>query len=306
MILIAAAIAVALTFMFGGDKLSNRFKRENSRITDTGPRPGKKGRDEDGRSNKSDDIQTSPLDSQTIVVRSDGKSKPKIPNTPVEPVRTASVPKSNDKPADRPDPTPSPSPAVAPTPAPPAPKPEPATPVSLGNDRSSEDKVPAVKTPEKSNSNEPGVLRLAALPAAEVYIDGKMQGTTNEKKFGAQGLKLEPGTYVLRFKRPGYKLEEQTIQIKAGESRQVKVTLAKMEASVELVIKTNKIPAVVVIEENKAGGKKREMTMNKHSMQVNLKPGNFKVTVSHEGETISRPMELSADDKSLNFNAEFK
>ncbi len=162
------------------------------------------------------------------------------------------------------------------------------------------------KEKEKPAATGPGMLRLAALPAAEVYLDGKLHGTTNDKQFGTQGIKLDAGTYMLRLKRKGYKTEEQAIQIKPGEMRQINVTLTKLAEFVELSIRVNKLPATVTIEEVKSGGRKRELPMTKHALQVNLKAGSYKVIVSHEGESINRVMELTEENKSITFNADFK
>jgi serine/threonine protein kinase len=159
---------------------------------------------------------------------------------------------------------------------------------------------------DKPEASGPGTLRLAALPAAEVYLDGKLNGTTNDKQFGAQGIKLDAGTYMLRLKRKGYRTEEQAIQIKPGEVRQINVTLTKLGEFVELLIRANKLPAIVTIEEVKNGGRKRELPMTKHTMPINLKAGSYKVSVSHEGEAISRTMELTDENKSITFNADFK
>ncbi len=304
---LSAVVAVVLTFMFGGERLSNRFKHDPStRVTngETNPRQTRKPRvdskeiDPTGTGRVAavvnnpkpgDEIVTSPLESQTIVIKSDGKSKPKIPSTPV--VTSTKTPLI--KPTEKAEP----SPVVI--------KPE-STPASLTTEKAPEDKMPETKPAEKINPGEQGTLRLTALPAAEVFLDGKMQGTTNEKKFVSQGVKLDPGSYLLRLRRRGYKVDEQMIQIKPGELRQINVTLSKLTELVELSVQTNKIPATVVIEENKSGGRKREMAMTKHSIQINLKPGSYKVNVSYEDESINRVIELSEENKSINFNADFK
>jgi serine/threonine protein kinase len=304
--------AVALGFVFGSDKFLNRIngKPDKARPTsaETAQNKTKKPKAEEIP------VQTvatdttpepeepavaapvsTPIESQTIVVASDGKTKPKIPAV-VPTVKQSIFSKQPPKPVAKADPAPAKPIAVVAAPTT-------GTPVSLAPEKPLDDKVPETKKP---NSNDPGLLKLAALPAAEVYLDGKMQGTTNEKKFGATGIRLDPGTYMLRLKRKGYKLEEQAIQIKPGEMRQINVTLTKLAELVELSIQTNKIPSNVIIEETKSGGRRRELPMTKHTIQVNLKPGSYKVIVSHEQESINRTLELTEENKSITFNADFK
>ncbi|MBC7530533.1 MAG: protein kinase [Oligoflexus sp.] len=317
-VLIAAAI---LAYVLGGDKLLNKIpKRDGIRSGEVARQPKKPKVEEQvalapaptPEAPKPEETlspaptpapgpgsgpQTTatPIEAPNVVQTNDGKNKPKLPKTVVAPTVKPSIFAPKTAVVAKAEPSPAPTPG----------KPEPATPVSLGGEKPANDPVPET-TKKPGNPNEPGLLRLAALPAAEVYLDGKMQGTTNEKKFGAQGIRLDPGTYMLRLKRKGYKTEEQAIQIRPGEMRQINITLSKQAELVELSIQTNKIPSTVVIEEVKSGGRRRELPMAKHSLQINLKAGAYKVTVSHDAEAIVRSLELTEDNKSITFNADFK
>ena len=317
-VMIAAAI---LAYVLGGDKLLNKIpKRDGIRSGEVARQPKKPKVEEQvalahvptPEAPKPEEtlspapspapgpgsgLQTTatPIEAPIVVLTNDGKNKAKLPKTVVTATVKPSIFAPKTAVVAKAEPSPAPTPS----------KPEAATPVSLGVEKPANDSVPETSK-KPGNPNEPGLLRLAALPAAEVYLDGKMQGTTNEKKFGAQGIRLDPGTYMLRLKRKGYKTEEQAIQIKPGEMRQINVTLSKQAELVELSIQTNKIPSTIVIEEVKSGGRRRELPMVKHSLQINLKVGTYKVTVSHDAEAIVRSLELTEDNKSITFNADFK
>ncbi len=338
-IIVATLIAAAaMLYVVGPDKIMNRFKREGLH-TELANKVRKARADKDNDKDESPasgeapatETAANPPQSTPSNAQPQGPAPATTPSKPTETVasqptetKTTTLPPDviSKRPAEK-TPVKAPAPSKTPpsktvakaepqpqTPAQPA-KPD-ATLVNLPPDGKQDDKVPEAKSTDKNTGAKPavgtgpGVLKLAALPAAEVYLDGKMYGTTNDKVFGSQGVKLDPGTYMLRLKRKGYKLEEQTIQIKPGEMRQLNFTLTKLAELVELSIHANKIPASVVIEENKAGGRKREMPLTKHVLQINLKPGSYRVIVSHEQESINRTIELTEENKSLTFNADFK
>lgn len=247
-----------------------------------------------------DPVETPPsVDSQPVNKPVDQKPKP---TTRPQPPRNQPVKPIGDK---------RPTPVTPVTPN--GQKPKDTTLATLSVEKPAEDKLtgkPVLPTSgterDKPTATGLGLLKLAALPAAEVYLDGKLYGTTNDKQLGTQGIKLESGTYVLRLKRKGYRTEEQAIQIRPGENRQINVTLSKLAEFVELSIRVNKLPATITIEEVKPGGRKREITMGKPSAQINLKPGTYKVNVSKGNESINRTMELTEENKSITFNADFK
>ncbi|MBC7659061.1 MAG: protein kinase [Chitinophagaceae bacterium] len=322
--LLAVATAIAVFFIFfGGDRITRSFVRQLSGrppIADNGARSKKPKVDPVMVETPApvpslpETVAVDPEDTQTTAsepvpsaapLPADNKPKSKVQTNVVvsptvkPPLFTKKTPTKDGTPAPAPGPGSGSSPAKR-LEAPPA------TLASIPTDKAPDDKVPETTKKDKPTATDQGVLRLAALPAAEVYIDGKMYGTTNDKQIGAIGLKLDPGSYKVSLRRKGYKTEEQSIQVDAGKMRQVSVTLTKVAEMVELSIRSNKVPTSVVIEENRAGGRRRELPMVKHSIQINLKPGSYKVTVSHEQETINRVMELKEEDKSLTFNADFK
>lgn len=336
-LIVAILIAVSAAFFFFAT--SDRFSSSRTKMITKGAETvGKSKRKNDKEAEASPPNGTTQTNSdddnsETKTASEDPAAQPSAQTPDLTPVPSEPAPVATPTPQEtnRPQPVkpkpqttvsrPKPTPPVKtaqetkPVTPPPVQKPKDTVLASIPVEKTPEDKVPEKpslpgsatdKDKTKPAPTGPGMLRLAALPAAEVYLDGKMYGTTNDKQFGSQGIKLDPGTYMLRLKRKGYRTEEQAIQIKPGEMRQINVSLQKLAEFVELSIRVNKLPATVTIEEVKNGGRKREMPMLKHILPVNLKPGSYKVNVSHEGESINRTLELTEENKSITFNADFK
>ncbi|MDQ3230475.1 MAG: protein kinase [Pseudobdellovibrionaceae bacterium] len=326
-VLFGLIAAIVLVFIFGGDRLMNQVKRDGSRVAQQiDPLKQKKAggsRTETSvaKSTRTDtlpvEMPTTPLvESQTVVI---DNSKPpavsdketatfksgrpvvttnKTLNTPARPKIAALPPQDTSRVKT----------GTNPPPAQPVPDPTPATetrsPVlaSVPEKTTVTDRLP----PEPPKKGEPGILRVSALPAAEIFIDGKPYGTTNDPEIAGQGIRLDPGSYSLRLKRKGYRLDEQQVQIKANEQRNVNVTLLKTVDLVELNIRSNRNPAQLVIEDLKDGGRRKEMNMTKSSLILNLRPGTYRVVVTFEQEVVSRVFELRENEGSQTFTADFK
>jgi serine/threonine protein kinase len=319
--------AIVLVFIVGGDKLMNQVKRDSSRVAQqidpskqkkpaprtepATPRPGK-------AEPAPVEMPTIPaVESQTVVI--DHNKPPvvseketatfktgrpvvttnKTLNAPSRPNRVAvqTPPPETSKPKKDPEPTPDPTP-----PAPPASETRPPVLASVPEKQVVTDRLP----PEPPKKGEPGTLRVSALPAAEIFIDGKPYGTTNDPEIAGQGIRLDPGSYSLRLKRKGYKIDEQQVQIKANEQKNLNVTLLKTVDLVELNIRSNRNPAQLVIEDLKDGGRRKEMNMTKSSLILNLRPGTYRVVVTFEREVVSRVFELRESEGSQTFTADFK
>jgi serine/threonine protein kinase len=320
--------AIVLVFIFGGDKLMNQVKRDRPRLaqqidpskqkkpSNTRPEPAAP------RPDKTEpapvEISTIPaVETQTVVI--DHNKPPvvsdretatfktghpvvttnKTLNAPSRPNRVAvqSPPPVTSKPKKDPEPVPDPTPQT-----PPVAEPKPPDLASVPEKQVVTDRLP----PEPPQKGEPGTLRVSALPAAEIFIDGKPYGTTNDPEIAGQGIRLDPGSYSLRLKRKGYKFDEQQVQIKANEQKNLNVTLLKTVDLVELKIRSNRKPAQLVIEDLRNDGRRKEMSMTKSSLILNLKPGTYRVVVTFEREVVSRVFELRESEGSQTFTADFK
>jgi serine/threonine protein kinase len=323
--------AIVLVLFFGGEKLMNQVKKDSSKVAQQieplRPRKNNGSRVETPAARPSrqdpapaENPSASPVvESQTVVI---DQNKPpvvseketasfksgrpvvttnKTLNVPssrpnrvaMQPPAETSRPRNTSAPA---QPTPEPAPVAAP-----AAETRPPVLASVPERQSVTDRLP----PEPAK-REPGLLRVTALPAAEIYVDGKLFGTTNDPEIASQGIRLDPGSYSLRLKRKGYKIDEQQVSIKSNEQKNLNVTLMKTVDLVELNIRSNRNPAQLMIEDLKDGGRRKEMNMTKPSLILNLRPGTYRVVVTFEKEVVSRVFELRESEGSQTFTADFK
>jgi serine/threonine protein kinase len=325
-VLFGLIAAIILVFIFGGDKLMNQVKRDSSRVAQQ-IEPLKQKKTNNSRletpatrPSKPDpapvDMPSTPVvESQTVVI--DNNRPPVVSEKETATFKTGRPVVTTNKvlnASSRPSriaiqtPPESARPRVNPTPA----QPEPVQPVVNENRPPVLASVPEKQTvtdrlpPEPPKKGDPGILRVSALPAAEIFIDGKPYGTTNDPEIAGQGIRLDPGSYSLRLKRKGYRIDEQQVQIKPNEQRNLNVTLMKTVDLVELNIRSNRNPAQLVIEDLKDGGRRKEMNMTKPSLILNLRPGTYRVVVTFEQEVVSRVFELRESEGSQTFTADFK
>jgi hypothetical protein len=74
---------------------------------------------------------------------------------------------------------------------------------------------------------EPGRLRLRVEPAdASVYLDGRFLGTGGDLERLRAGLLVDSGPHRLEVVRPGYRSEERTVEVDAGEETVIAVALS--------------------------------------------------------------------------------
>ncbi len=339
-VLIGLIAAIILVLVFGGERLSNRIKRDTGRVTQQLDEGGKKKKrpDESTLADKGlvsppgapgtlthppvIESQTTQLDgsarnppkvttrdittpknsrnipgsTRTVAVNSSGSLKPNstsgsLPANPAS--ASASLPTPPSQTSNNTRPTSRPGPDIAMIPE--------TNKANLPPDRierPGNDTLPS----ERPSRKEAGFLKVASLPAAEILVDGKLLGTTNDSGV----IKLDPGNYQLRLRRKGYKAEEQSITIRPGETKSLNVSLVKSLDLVEFNIRTNRIPTSLVVEDLRDGGRRLEMVLSKYTYVLNLKPGKYRVLVNYDQTVINRVIELGEGERSITFNAEFK
>ncbi len=75
---------------------------------------------------------------------------------------------------------------------------------------------------------EPGRLRVAVSPGdASVYLDGRFLGTGSDLAALRAGLLVDAGEHMLEVVRPGYRAENRTLSIQAGEQSEIDVALER-------------------------------------------------------------------------------
>ncbi len=82
-------------------------------------------------------------------------------------------------------------------------------------------KTPVAKAPPPP----PALLKFVTKPWAKVLIDGRPYGDTPELRL----TELRAGAHMVRFEHPPFQPVEQRVELKAGETRELRVTLVRAE-----------------------------------------------------------------------------
>ncbi|SMF21922.1 serine/threonine-protein kinase [Pseudobacteriovorax antillogorgiicola] len=152
----------------------------------------------------------------------------------------------------------------------------------------------------------PGRVRITSLPAAEIYINNQMFGTTNDKSVVRKGIVLEPGTYTLTLKRRGYDNMTERVTVSPEQTVNLNFILQKGSKQVTLNVQTNKLPTKVELEALSGDGSKRTINMAKKNSTIELTPGSYRITATHGSERIERMIDLNENTDAITFNARFK
>lgn len=176
----------------------------------------------------------------------------------------------------------------------------------------------ARKTTEKRVKTAPqeltgrGVASIASMPAAELYIDGKRFGTTNDLGTSSEWIELPSGTHRVELKRSGFTTRIETINVSTGGRHKLgPFTLqrgqsdAAKTSTYRLTLATNILPADVNITniETRAN---QTVTLTQLSQTLNLDRGIYEVSMRHKGDTRKRRIDLSGAAQQLTFSVEFK
>jgi len=166
-----------------------------------------------------------------------------------------------------------------------------------GESTKKEPKRELPKVPRKENVREPKrptskprTLALSDLvvrsnpSGSTILLNGEMRGVTdNNGQLNLRGLK--PGSYVLTIRKAGYRDEQRTIGLPAGQSSVVEVELTSLPG--QLSITTNLEGAE--IEVGNVGSYTGKVS------GLSLSPGSYQIKVSNSGyRTINREVEVKA------------
>ena len=163
--------------------------------------------------------------------------------------------------------------------------------------------VPKPQTPVK---NTPGRIRVSSAPAGDIYIDGQLFGTSNDPSVRRRGIILDPGSYSITVKRPGFEDSKKRISLKSSEELNVNFKLVKSANQSKLVIQTNKIPSQLTIEEIGGARYRSNRPIARLRTPLELKPGTYKVVVRYRNDKFERVVTLNKNSGEIVLDAQFK
>jgi serine/threonine protein kinase len=178
---------------------------------------------------------------------------------------------------------------------------------------SDEDEEVAVEEPEEQkpeiDPSTPGQVRISSQPAAEVYVDGKRMGTTNDKITSSEWISLSGGSHRIELKREGYAMHRVNFSLKPGEKKIFNSIALEQNAGLDrtyrLTLRTTLMPVQVTIR-NLDNNSTQAFTMNQKSQVVELENGRFQVKMEKNGQVKERFITLNANQSKLTFSANFK
>ena len=165
---------------------------------------------------------------------------------------------------------------------------------------------PETQRPKTNINQGPGIIHINSQPAAEIYLNNRMYGTSNDPIISKNGLRLESGTYTLTLKRRGYESMTERVQLASGNSLRLNFILQKITDLLELKIQTNRFPTIVSITSSKDSSLNKNINLASSESTFDLPSGQYKITASYKKERIERTIFLNKSNTPITFNARFK
>jgi serine/threonine protein kinase len=155
-------------------------------------------------------------------------------------------------------------------------------------------------------------IAVTSIPAAELFINGRRQGTTNDLGTSSHWIELAPGNHRLELRRSGYAVKTETIFIEDGPRktlgpyRLIKDDGASARPTTyRLTLATNLTPAEVTLR-NIDTREVQTLTLTRSQQTITLDRGIYEVSMQHNGDIRRRRIDFSGATQQLTFGVEFK
>lgn len=160
--------------------------------------------------------------------------------------------------------------------------------------------------------NAKGRVSISSTPAAELYIDGKRYGTTNDLGTSSEWIELNAGFRRVELRRAGFITRTESINV-INEDRQKlgPYTLQRSDlptsktAVYRLTLSTNTPPVTVTLVQIETRSS-QTIAMSQTTQTINLERGIYDVTMNHNGDIRKRRIDLSGAAQQLTFSVDFK
>jgi len=171
------------------------------------------------------------------------------------------------------------------------------------------------KSSETQKLQEPpgkAVIAVSSAPAAELYIDGKRHGTTNDNGASSDWIEVPSGSRRIELRRAGFVNKKEVISV-VSDSRQKlgPYILQRSDAqtsqasSYKLTVASN-LPPVEVTITNIDNNSTQSFTLTQASKTLSLDRGIYEVIMNRKGEIRKRRIDLSGASQQLTFTGDFK
>ncbi|MFW7377587.1 MAG: serine/threonine-protein kinase [Oligoflexus sp.] len=184
-------------------------------------------------------------------------------------------------------------------------QPEGAQPENIAKEEKLAIAPPKVVNERPQEEAKPGVLYIRSFPAAEIYIDDQARGTTNDRRTQLRGISLPAGKYRLSLRRNGYESAEEVLEIKDDDNLKLNYVLSKKQVYVPVTVQSNRIPALIYIEELKDDGRKNQLTLTENTYEMQMEPGTYRIEVVYSGQRVERVLDIRESSDAFTYNANF-
>jgi len=177
-------------------------------------------------------------------------------------------------------------------------------------------RTPSQRKPSETQKPQesPGkaMIAVSSSPAAELYIDGKRHGTTNDNGASSDWIEVASGSRRVELRRAGFMNKKETISV-ASDSHQKfgPYILQRSDApptqaiSYKLTVASN-LPPVEVTITNIDNNNTQSFTLTQTSKTISLDRGIYEVIMTRKGDIRKRRIDLSGASQQLTFTGDFK
>ncbi len=168
---------------------------------------------------------------------------------------------------------------------------------------------PSVKPKEPQTGK--ASLSISANPAAEIFINGRRMGTTNDAGTSSEWLELSSGKIKIELKRSGFTTRTEYISVNPGDKKRLgpfalsRETVKAQPSSYRLTLTTNAPPVTVTIANYETRATKT-FILSSSSQTLALDRGIYEVTMQHGSELRKRRIDMTGSDTQITFSAEYK
>ncbi len=171
---------------------------------------------------------------------------------------------------------------------------------------------PAAKTTEKNQESRKVQISIASAPAAELFVNGRRFGTTNNNGSTSEWIDVESGQNRIELRRAGFATKIETIVVSTADKQKFGPYVLNRGASTippsslyKLTLTTN-LPPVEVTIINIETNAKQTISLSQSSKTIPLDRGIYEVTMNRKGEIRRRRLDFSGNVQQLTFSVDFK
>jgi serine/threonine protein kinase len=171
---------------------------------------------------------------------------------------------------------------------------------------------PAANKIEKDQVSKKVQISVASTPAAELFVNGRRSGTTNNNGSKSEWIDVESGKNRIELRRAGFATKIETIVVSTADKQQFGPYVLNRGASTtptsslyKLTLATN-LPPVEVTIINIETNAKQTVSLSQPSKTIPLERGIYEVTMNRKGDIRKRRLDFSGNVQQLTFSVDFK